>query len=202
LILHPRNTDVKATKEFVKSVFKDVPVEIEKTPEKRVEQIVIEGAHARAAVDCLFWKRSINGDDYARIDNSLLALDQCLEYQAKISVEATPAQQELIESIVDLYVNDLTWRFKPEKLAPLLTLASRTIRKVRGSQSAFNREMTPHLRKNVAAETKTQVLGALCALGRILAGTANLEDPLLQKGATLPNLKAQKRIVFQKLDLI
>lgn len=49
-------------------------------------------------------------------------------------------------------------------------------------------------------DKQDEILDSLYMIGRVLSGTANLEEALIQSGPTLPNLQTQKQVVMGLLE--
>ena len=64
---------------------------------RKVAWIEVEGPNIRMIIDCLFKNGQMEACERSDIENRLLELDKCLEYNSKLTEEITLSQREIIE---------------------------------------------------------------------------------------------------------
>jgi len=212
LALFPKSSNLKAVQLLAKSVLKQVPVEFDtycktegiltRSAKHSVKRIVIEGKHARDALDWLLIRGHLSMDECSLMDPSLEKIERCLEYEDRVCEEITLAQKEIIESMVEPYVDDLKARFQPQVRQALLDAICVTLRVSLASKRLWVDKVLGFMPKSWPKATQIKCFDDLYVIGKVLTGEANLESALIQNGPALPNLDVQKRIVMQQLGLV
>ncbi len=173
-----------------------------------IEFIQIEGSQTREAINRLFKERIIEDALRADIETPLRGLEQSLSNALKIGNEITKAQQSVIESFVEPYVEVLKERFQGWKLPAALEVAcdhcsideecfGLAMRDMHISEDRETYEgCSPILDEGWDEKTQNEVSGALYMIGRTLTGLADLEKTLIKTGTCLPSLETQKKIIM------
>ena len=149
------------------------------------------------------------------MENDLRELEICAQYQEKLGNEITIAQKEIIESMIDPYLELLNEKFESWKLEAALHKAC-TLLDTTSSEfflktyllEAEIHKMNEPLDKNLNPwiplipeewhkDIKNEIIDSLILCARMLTGRANLEATLIKLGPTLPNLEVQKNVIME-----
>jgi hypothetical protein len=189
---------------YVNNKLQDTGARLRKFSDFKVvipDHVTVDYKNARLVIDRLFQNNEMSATNRSEIENALRELETSAKFAAEGIDEINTAQKEIIESMVEPYVEDIC------KEAPDLETAKRWIQCVSIYMQAGGFEYCQKRIGNILYNRvgsghgkSKEFYESLLAVGRIYASMGDLEKTLSQIGEKLPSNEMIKKTIEEFLD--
>jgi hypothetical protein len=231
IALYPNNIDIETNKTFANTILESLGARVEtysdysvpidwSNPRPRPQytrQISVPGNRVRTAAQRLLEREEVGVSERTIMAEPLRELDRCLDFISRLSSDITVAQQDIIKSFVNPYLQVLRDNMEPWQIRESSKQACVVVKGCPDSSFKFmmrtmwinqlplqrtsdTNPNVPVINKDWEKDKQNEILDSLYVIGKILSGKANLEGALIQSGEALPNLQIQEQVVMGLIE--